>query len=85
MDEKKERPVRLIDLAAVCRMTSRSRSSIYRDIETGAFPAPLKTGPKSNAWLESEVIAWIEGLPRRKAGADEWRKKLAATIRNNLG
>lgn len=59
---------RLLSLSAVCRMTARSRSSLYRDIERGEFPAPLKTGARSNAWLYSEVQEWIMNLPRRKAG-----------------
>lgn len=64
--EVRELPARLISLSAVCKMTSRSRSSIYRDVARGEFPAPLKTGPKSNAWLFTEVQAWIMSRPRRK-------------------
>ena len=63
----KHSSLRLISLSAVCRMTARSRSSIYRDVERGEFPVPLKTGPKSNAWLYSEVQEWITNLARRKA------------------
>lgn len=65
---ERDRPAlsKLMSLDAVCRMTARSRSSIYRDVERGEFPAPLKTGPKSNAWVQGEVEAWIRALPRRK-------------------
>ncbi len=61
-----EPQLRLLSLDAVCRMTSRSRSSIYRDVEKGSFPAPVRTGPKSNAWIYDEVQDWIRALPRRK-------------------
>ena len=56
----------LLGTKDVCRITGRSRSSIFRDIESGRFPAPVKIGPKSNAWLQSEITAWIEALPRRR-------------------
>ena len=70
-NETSESQLRLLSLDAVCRMTSRSRSSIYRDAEKGLFPAPVRTGPKSNAWLYDEVQAWIRGLPRRKASSGQ--------------
>ncbi len=55
---------RLIGLNAVMRMTGRSRSSIYRDIERSRFPAPVKTGDKSRAWFLVEVQKWIQDRPR---------------------
>lgn len=55
---------RLLTIDAVCRLTQRSRSSIYRDIEKGAFPRPLKTGAKTRAWPLSEIREWRRQLPR---------------------
>lgn len=55
---------RLIGLKAVERMTGRSRSSIYRDVELKRFPAPVQTGVKSRAWFLVEVEDWIRNRPR---------------------
>lgn len=56
--------LRLIGLRAVMRMTDRSRSSLYRDVELGRFPAPVRTGEKSRAWYLHEVEDWIRERPR---------------------
>lgn len=56
------RQERLIRLSEVCRITSRSRSSIYRDIQNGLFPPALKVGLRSIAWRESDVASWINEL-----------------------
>lgn len=62
---------RLLSTSLVCRITGRSRSSIFRDVDRGVFPAPVKIGPKSNAWLQSEVAAWMEALPRRRGNIEQ--------------
>jgi prophage regulatory protein len=49
---------RMIPLPEVIRLTSRSRSRIYAEVQTGAFPAPVKDG-FSSRWLESEILTWI--------------------------
>ena len=36
------------------------RSEIYRRIAAGNFPAPIKLGERSSAWVASEVDAYIE-------------------------
>lgn len=43
----------------VQRVTSLSRSSLYRLIAAGKFPAPVRLSTVSVAWLASEVSAWI--------------------------
>ena len=37
----------------------RSRTSIYRDIEAGLLPKPIKIG-RLNYWVEDEIDASIE-------------------------
>lgn len=46
-------------LREVRRRTGKSRSGIYRGIANGTFPAPVKIGERTSAWVESEVEAWI--------------------------
>jgi prophage regulatory protein len=43
----------------VVRMTSKSYSSIWRDIKAKQFPSSYKIGPNRVAWLRSEVEDWI--------------------------
>jgi len=52
---------KLLNLNQVKNKTSRSKSVIYRLINTNDFPAPIKIG-RSSVWVESEVDAWITDL-----------------------
>lgn len=36
---------------------NRSRTSLYRDIADGRFPAPVRTGPHSIGWFDSTLQA----------------------------
>lgn len=37
-----------------------SRSTLWRLIKAGLFPAPILISKNRKAWLESEVQAWIQ-------------------------
>lgn len=50
----------LLRLRDVSRMVGLGRSSIYRLVSLGAFPAPKKLGVRSVAWLQSDVESWID-------------------------
>jgi len=41
-------------------LTGKSRSSLYRDMEAGTFPRPIKLSEKAVGWVESEVLAWMQ-------------------------
>ena len=48
-----------------------SRSTMYSMIKEGKFPRPIKLGPRSVGWLESEIDAWLEGrIQQRDAEAN---------------
>ena len=51
---------KLTRLNEVKTLTTLSRSSIYKKIAEGSFPKPIKLGDRAVAWLEHEVIQWIE-------------------------
>lgn len=57
-------PPRLLRRREVERMTSLSRSEIYRRLAAGEFPVAVRLGAhpqsKSVAWLESDIVAWID-------------------------
>jgi len=59
-------PRRFIKLAKVKDYTSLSTSEVYRRIAAGTFPAQATLGPKSVAWLESEVLAWCDELAAQR-------------------
>jgi prophage regulatory protein len=39
--------------------TGLPRSTLFALVAEGKFPKPVKLGPKSIAWLDEEVGAWI--------------------------
>lgn len=54
---------RLLKLTDVTARVALSRAAIYRRVNAGEFPSPVKLGPTSVRWRKSEVDAWINGLP----------------------
>lgn len=61
-NQSKIKPARLIKLTEVKAMTTLSTSEIYRRVAAGAFPSQVILGPKSVAWVEAEVVEWIESM-----------------------
>lgn len=54
------------------KLGGRSRSSIYRDVEFGRLPAPIKIG-RLNYWPEAEVEAAMDQqrtCPKMRNAAD---------------
>jgi prophage regulatory protein len=47
--------LRLPDVKAV---TGLSKTSLYAMIREKSFPAPVRVGPRSVAWVRSEVKQW---------------------------
>ena len=43
----------------VC-LVKKSKAQIYRDIQAGTFPAPVKLGIRSSAWRGPDVQAWLD-------------------------
>nr|WP_319517097.1 AlpA family phage regulatory protein [uncultured Cohaesibacter sp.] len=55
---------RLIGINEVCRLLSRSKASIYRDIKRGTFPSQIKVGCSAK-WRMSEVDKIIKKPPEK--------------------
>ncbi|EDZ46947.1 transcriptional regulator, AlpA family [Rhodobacterales bacterium Y4I] len=49
----------LIDIKTVCATLCRSRASLYRDIQRGEFPKPIKLG-NSSRWRMSDLNKIID-------------------------
>ena len=51
----------LVDLKTVSMLASRSRSSIYRDIQLGHLGKPIRLGKISSRWRVGDVRAYLNG------------------------
>jgi prophage regulatory protein len=51
--------MKLIRLKQVMECTGLARSTVYKFIAEGDFPKPVKLGVRVAAWVEAEVLAWI--------------------------
>nr|WP_166175699.1 AlpA family phage regulatory protein [Altererythrobacter segetis] len=49
----------LLRIADVRKLTRRSTSRIYADMNAGLFPRPIRIGTRAVAWRESDLIAWL--------------------------
>jgi prophage regulatory protein len=52
-------PDRIIRLRTVLSRTGLSRSTIYRKIAEGTFPAQLKISTNGAGWRESDINRWV--------------------------
>jgi prophage regulatory protein len=52
--------VRLPDVKS---RTGLSRTTIYRMVRAGDFPAPKRLGVRAVGWLSSDLARWREGRP----------------------
>lgn len=59
---------KLIRRNEVERVTGLKRSSIYLKIKEGDFPKPIKLGMRAVAWLEADVMQWIESKVTESRG-----------------
>lgn len=55
---------RMLRLRSVERMTGLSKSTLYRMIKQGRFPAPLRMTRKAVRWRREEVHEWLLHRPR---------------------
>ena len=59
-------PDRLLRRSSVEEVTGLSKASIYRLMDEGSFPPPVRIGTRAVAWPQSAIVEWIEA---RKAEA----------------
>ncbi len=52
-------PDRILRLNAVLDRTGLTRSTLYRKMQTGAFPKNIKISERCAGWRESAVEAWM--------------------------
>lgn len=47
----------------VIEVTGLSRSALYREINAGRFPGPVRLTDSAVGWRQSEVVHWIRSRP----------------------
>ena len=62
---------RLLRLSEVSTMIGLGRSSIYRYVSEGRFPAPVNVGDRSVRWKLADVLAWRAHISDAGAVAEE--------------
>ncbi|MGD9949326.1 MAG: helix-turn-helix transcriptional regulator [Desulfobulbus sp.] len=50
---------RFLRLGDVLERTALSRSTVYKKIQEGDFPPPVKVGLRASRWKETSVNQWI--------------------------
>ena len=54
-----QEPDRIIRLNTVLTRTGLSRSTLYRKIAEGTFPAQIRISVNGSGWKESDINRWI--------------------------
>lgn len=52
-------PQRLIRIEAMTKLLNCSRTTLYRWVEKGQFPAPKKCGSRTLGWTLSQYEKWL--------------------------
>lgn len=62
--------MKVLRLPEVITISGYQRSSVLAKARTGEFPAPIRLGPNSIGWIESEILDWLrERMAARDASA----------------
>ena len=56
-------PIKFLRVCQVISVTGLSRMTIWRLERSGGFPLRRQLGPRSVAWLQSDVEGWIKSRP----------------------
>jgi predicted DNA-binding transcriptional regulator AlpA len=62
-----------IRLADLVKFVPFGKSSVWRKVNAGEFPEPVKLSAQVTAWRAEDVHAWI--THQAKAGAEQWANR----------
>ena len=65
-------PNRILRLGSVLERTGLSRSTLYRKIQGGSFPAQVRISERCIGWRESDIDRWL-GNPMHYSRTDVGR------------
>lgn len=63
-------PDRIVRLKTVLARTGLSRSTIYRKIAEGTFPAQIRISSNGAGWRESDINRWVADPVKWRPGGD---------------
>ena len=58
----------IFKLSEVKQITRLSSSTIYRLVQAGEFPRPIKLAAHASGWLESDIEDWIQARQKARFG-----------------
>lgn len=61
---------RMLRAPEVTARTGLSRTTIWRRVRAGTFPAPYVLGQNSIGWTAQSITDWLASRPRRTYGAE---------------
>jgi len=61
-------PFRVLRRQVTCDAVGLKTAALYRLVQKGQFPKPIKISTKLVGWVESEVIAWLESRIAHRDG-----------------
>ena len=53
---------RILRVREVVDLVGMHRSTLYKMMGRGEFPRPLRIGPNSRGWRQSDIDAWLANL-----------------------
>ena len=62
---------RLLRRRQVEELTGLSRSTVYKMMQNGEFPRPVRIGPAAVRWRASDITAWMESRPVARGEFDK--------------
>lgn len=62
-------PDRLLRLPHVLQIVPISKSTWWAGVRSGKFPKPVKLGPRTTCWRQSDIAAFVENSCRRSDAA----------------
>ena len=61
---------RLLRRREVEEITGLARSSLYRYMQEGDFPRPVRVGPAAVRWRASDITGWMASRPVARSELD---------------
>lgn len=61
-------PIKVLRAPETCAIIGLKRAALYRLVQRGEFPKPIKISTKLSGWLDAEVYAWLESRIAQRDG-----------------
>ena len=55
---------RIVRMDEVSKLTGLARATIYKKVNDGSFPPPIRLGARAVGWRMSDIVTWLEAPER---------------------